>query len=550
MRLLNAKTKKLEEFFDKTIPKYAILSHTWGENEVTFRDFDGFLSPRKSIKIEGCCAQALKDRLDYVWIDTCCIDKSSSAELSEAINSMFAWYEKAEVCYVYLADVRSDEVVPEDKLSDFRKSRWFTRGWTLQELLAPKFLMFYNTSWKALGCLARGRGNGSTMAFYLSDITGIPEVYVSGSMELDTATVAMKMSWASRRETTRVEDFAYCLLGIFDVAMPMLYGEGTKAFIRLQEEIMKKDDDHTIFAWGYASTSGVLKGLAAYFARSPAAFAGCGKLRPYRWNSGKSSHHIITNQGLLIEMSVLQLVTGEYIGKLNCMEHLGYVIAIPLVQLYADDNMFYRPAAIRPGLVAHERFHAINKKPIYISSSMPRLIPCRAGIKLSSRFLNEVKVVETHPPNWDLSQGLFREAEAWNPIYQQQLLFLNCFDHKGVNFIVRIDYTFDNFYGFGDGDGSRAWPRTAKILAVLMPSIPADLSLLDVLVPGVELDKFLALQQSFIFERIEVSSDEIQICDNYTRRLQLQLNSSDKRTWEIDIVDVNDSSADPPMVST
>jgi hypothetical protein len=233
MRLLNAKTKKLEEFFDKTIPKYAILSHTWGENEVTVRDFGDFLGRRKSIKIDGCCAQVLKNRLDYVWIDTCCIDKSSSAELSEAINSMFAWYEKAEVCYVYLADVRSDEVDPEDEHSDFRKSRWFTRAWTLQELLAPKFLMFYNTSWKPLGRLAKEReyARGATMGLYLSDITGIPEVYVSGPTELDTATIAMKMSWASKRQTTRLEDFAYCLLGIFDVAMPMLYGEGTKAFV-------------------------------------------------------------------------------------------------------------------------------------------------------------------------------------------------------------------------------------------------------------------------------------------------------------------------------
>jgi hypothetical protein len=253
------------------------LSHTWGENEVTFRDFGGFFGRRRSIKIDGCCAQALKDHLDYVWIDTCCIDKSSSAELSEAINSMFAWYERAEISYVYLADVLSNEVVPQEEHSDFRKSRWFTRGWTLQELLAPKFLMVFNTSWKLLGHLARGREStrGSTIGLYLSDITGIPEAYVSGSIELDTAIIAMKMSWASTRQTTRVEDFAYCLLGVFDVAMPMLYGEGTKAFIRLQEEIMKKDNDHTIFAWGYVSTTGVPTRLAAYLARSPAAFAGC-----------------------------------------------------------------------------------------------------------------------------------------------------------------------------------------------------------------------------------------------------------------------------------
>jgi hypothetical protein len=538
MRLLNAKTKKLEEFFDKSIPKYAILSHTWGENEVTFRDFGGFLGRRKPIKIEGCCAQALKDRLDYLWIDTCCIDKSSSAELSEAINSMFAWYERAEVCYVYLADVRSNGVDPEDEDEDFRNSRWFTRGWTLQELLAPKMLMFYNTSWKLLGHLTRGRGStrGSTMGLYLSDITGIPEAYVSGSIELDKATIAMKMSWASTRQTTRIEDLAYCLLGAFDVAMPMLYGEGAKAFVRLQEEIMKKDDDHTIFAWGYGSTSGVPQGLAAYFARSPAAFSGCSEVRRYRRHGINSSHHVITNQGLLIEMCVLQLVTGEYIGELNCTHRVGHVIAIPLVKAYADDNIFYRPVAIRPAPVWSDMFHAIDKKSIYISSSMPRLVRWRAGIKFSRGFLNELKVVETHPPNWDLSQGLFWEEEVWKLIHQQQLLFLNCFNTKGVNFIVRIDYTFMDTF-----DGSWAMPQTAKILAGQMPSMPAKiLSLFEVLAPGVELDKFLALQQVFIFERIEVSSDERQICDSYPRRLRLQLNRSDRHEWEIDLVDVND----------
>jgi hypothetical protein len=411
--------------------------------------------------------------------------------------------------------------------------------------------MFYNTSWKPLGRLTKGReyARGTTMGLYLSDITGIPEVYVSGSTELDIATIAMKMSWASKRQTTRLEDFAYCLLGIFDVAMPMLYGEGTKAFVRLQEEIMKKDDDHSIFAWGYGSTSGVSEGLAAYFARSPAVFVGCGKLRRYRRNGSKSSHHIITNQGLLIEMSILQLVTGEYIGQLDCMEYLGVIIAIPLVKLYADDNIFYRSAAIRPGPVSPERFQGIDKRPIYISSSMPRLVRWRAGIKLSNVFLNELRVVETHPPNWDLSQGLFWESEDWigTAVDQQQLLFLNCFNNKGVNFIVRIDYTSVAF------DRDWRWPQTAKIAAGQMPSfMPAGiLSLFDALAPAVELDKVLVLQQSFIFERIEASSGESRISDRYTRRrMQLKLNQSDKHAWEIDLVDVNNTHVDPPMVLT
>jgi hypothetical protein len=123
MRLLNTRARKLEEFFGETIPKYAILSHTWVENEVTFKDIeqDGYKSG--SVKIDGC----LRSKETYVWIGTCCIDKSSSAELSEAINSMWSWYKKTVVCYVYLSDVPPGDV-PARKDSAFRKSRWFTRG--------------------------------------------------------------------------------------------------------------------------------------------------------------------------------------------------------------------------------------------------------------------------------------------------------------------------------------------------------------------------------------------------------------------------------------
>jgi len=147
--------------------------------------------------------------------------------------------------------------------SDFPRSRWFTRGWTLQELLAPKAITFYNTSWHELGNLIRGdyyyspsgrsawRSNHQQMKRLVSEITGIPRPYVGGYRPLNIASIAMKMSWASTRQTTRLEDIAYCLLGLFDVAMPMLYGEGMKAFTRLQEEIMKNEDDESLFAWWY-----------------------------------------------------------------------------------------------------------------------------------------------------------------------------------------------------------------------------------------------------------------------------------------------------------
>jgi hypothetical protein len=140
MRLLRAADLKLCESRDDEIPKYAILSHTWGAEEVTLRDMQNVCA--KDLlgykKLELCCQQAVRDDVRYAWVDTCCIDKSSSAELSEAINSMYQWYQAAHVCYAYLEDVPAD-----GQPSDMPRSRWFTRGWTLQELIAPQRVIFY-----------------------------------------------------------------------------------------------------------------------------------------------------------------------------------------------------------------------------------------------------------------------------------------------------------------------------------------------------------------------------------------------------------------------
>ncbi|PMD16890.1 hypothetical protein NA56DRAFT_730642, partial [Hyaloscypha hepaticicola] len=182
-------------------------------------------------KVTGCCAQAALDGWEYVWIDSCCIDKTSSAELSEAINSMFRWYKKAEVCYAYLSDVSSASDDPRNFPSQFSQSKWFTRGWTLQELLAPHYVDFFDQTWTWIG------SKGSLNAV-ISQITGIADLVC-----YKEASVAQKMSWASYRETTRIEDLSYCLLGLFGVHMPPLYGEGENAFMRLQREIMNTTDD-------------------------------------------------------------------------------------------------------------------------------------------------------------------------------------------------------------------------------------------------------------------------------------------------------------------
>ncbi|KAF2681715.1 HET-domain-containing protein, partial [Lentithecium fluviatile CBS 122367] len=254
MRLINASSIRLETFNDESkIPPYAILSHTWGNSEVTFQDLSSLVtSKRRShvlsstgyYKIVKTCEQALSEGLAYAWVDTCCIDKTSSSELSEAINSMFRWYKKAEACYAYLDDIdvifwdKSIDLIDE---KDLAKARWFTRGWTLQELIAPRKVVFYIKGWKCVG-------NKSSMKAKLARITGVNERSLTGF--LPNVRVAERMSWAAGRETTKGEDMAYCLMGIFDVNMPLMYGEGgEKAFIRLQEEIMKDSDDQSLFAW-------------------------------------------------------------------------------------------------------------------------------------------------------------------------------------------------------------------------------------------------------------------------------------------------------------
>ncbi|KAM0804570.1 heterokaryon incompatibility protein-domain-containing protein [Usnea florida] len=256
MRLLHTTTFRFEDFFDSNVPKYAILSHRWGNGEVTFQDFEiGKAETRPGfVKIKNCCSLAQSRGFEWVWIDTCCIDKKSSAELSEAINSMFRWYTEAEECYAYLADVPgTDKENRVDFPASFKQSQWFTRGWTLQELLAPSSVVFYDARWDRIGCKEELLGE-------ISEATGIGVQYLN---EMREASVATKMSWISKRQTSRSEDMAYCLLGLFDVNMPLLYGEGRKAFVRLEREIIKKSNDDSIFAWTSADAETITSGLLA-----------------------------------------------------------------------------------------------------------------------------------------------------------------------------------------------------------------------------------------------------------------------------------------------
>lgn len=271
MRLINTTSLELKNFIEEPtntrFPRYAILSHTWGDDEVTFQDIQNFNVAKKKAgfdKIAKCCEVALEEGLGWAWVDTCCIDKTSSTELTEAINSMFKWYECSTICYAYLNDVRgsgfdSKPVTPKVvERSDWTESRWFTRGWTLQELVAPFEVIVYDCDWKQLGTKRR-------LSRKLEKRTRIPEQVLLDPVARRDHSVAARMSWAGGRQTTRVEDRAYSLLGLFDINnMPLVYGEGQKAMSRLHQHIMDTRQDDTIFLGGLTSLDQDLGALSVY----------------------------------------------------------------------------------------------------------------------------------------------------------------------------------------------------------------------------------------------------------------------------------------------
>ncbi|ORY08491.1 heterokaryon incompatibility [Clohesyomyces aquaticus] len=239
-------TYSLDEYIGKNIPPYAVLSHTWGpdSDEVSFKDVRKGKGKSKAgyQKIHFCAKQAAADGLQHFWVDTCCIDKSSSAELTEAINSMFRWYQHSTKCYVYLADVSVKGLGANDLSramtwqtwrAAFQRSRWFTRGWTLQELLAPISVVFFSAEGEKLG-------DKHSLLQEIHDTSHVPPEALQGR-PLHKFSTGERMLWAAKRETKREEDAAYSLLGIFDIQIPLIYGEGReKAFMRLQRELERE----------------------------------------------------------------------------------------------------------------------------------------------------------------------------------------------------------------------------------------------------------------------------------------------------------------------
>ncbi|KAK4172638.1 heterokaryon incompatibility protein-domain-containing protein [Triangularia setosa] len=284
MRLLNTRTLASKQFCGRCLP-YAILSHMWEGEEVTHQDVRDKIPTLESQhgyrKIKEYCRIAAEQRLELVWIDTCCIDKTSNAELTESINFMYRWYQQAAACLIGLSDL---PVIGQVKV------QFYDKDWNLR---ATKY-----------GLIVK-----------LESITGIPADFLTGRASIRQISIADLMSWAANRQTTRPEDVAYCLLGVFGVKLPMIYGEGDNAFRRLQEEIILKSNDMTIFAWQHnnvgASPAQIPASRSPLLAHSPDNFSRPNKneiitilsMNNAAMSASTNSEYIVKNKGFCITSS-------------------------------------------------------------------------------------------------------------------------------------------------------------------------------------------------------------------------------------------------------
>ncbi|TFK88150.1 HET-domain-containing protein [Polyporus arcularius HHB13444] len=390
MRLLDTSTARFRHIDNANQAPYAILSHVWdhADGEQSLQDIlevheytqqtprDAAVATEAcppaltilSAKIRGCCVFARVNGYRYAWVDTCCIDRTSSAELSEAINSMYEWYSQATICYAFLEDV-DDSEDPRGPNSRFRRSKWFKRGWTLQELIAPAEVLFLSREWQILG-------TKDSLSDVIEEITGIDRDILTHGRSLDSVSVARRMSWAARRETTREEDEAYALMGIFGVHMPTIYGEGRKAFVRLQREILEHCPDQSIFAWGhiFADHTMIKAGFQVYtgpfptgpftsrqtwqpvstptedsclFASSPAAFVDSADITPLPLGIFSQRiclllsppHYTVTSYGVHIQLPVLVNSGARMftLAVLACQDASGHLVAL-MMHSVADTN--------------------------------------------------------------------------------------------------------------------------------------------------------------------------------------------------------------------
>lgn len=414
---------------DSSSPDYAILSHTWGKSQdnkdIIFDDipsretFARFLDEATQLKqwqeaidmkkagfskIINACRVARELELDYIWIDSCCIDKSKSAELNESINSMYSWYENSERCIVYLEDLDPD--------GDLRQCRWFKRGWTLQELVAPsRGVYFFDRNWNSFG-----QRSDTGLCESISSITGIDMDCLQGRANLTSLSISHKMSWAEGRETTRPEDRAYSLLGIFEVNMPLIYGEGgTKAFRRLQEEIARVSSDLSLFAWDPRAEGNA--GLDA-FASSPDNFAAYKDMVP----SYQSQHFTRTNKGIEMTAILWRVICDD--GRERLMLAIGKQkngkLDVGVILRKIGHNMYMRRGSMRP--FSDEQITSSTRRSTFylvsphVSTGYEHVLKMsrKSAILIPTTGLGNFHIERSAPEYaWDCEDRLFFNNSHW-----------------------------------------------------------------------------------------------------------------------------------------
>ena len=335
---------------------------------------------------------------------TVCIDKTNSAELTQAINSMFRWYADSTVCFTYLDDLapggQVQDTLQQSASIGFASCRWFTRGWTLQELIAPRNMKFYDSKWIC-------RGTKAELSAVLAFVTRIDQKFLCDNSALFSLPVATRMSWAARRQTTREEDMAYCLLGIFNINIPAIYGEGTKAFIRLQEEIARQTNDLTLFAWKQLDTVQLYRGI---FARSPDEFIDSWNIVP-NMDQQFNEEFSLTNKGIRINGDLSQSTRGDYFLGLGCSyahapdQQIGIYLKHHGAGLYARQLPHDLPVDKEPPAPASASIYI--EKCLDAAKSKTIEKGTRYGIRLRRGF-DDVVVTSAQPLHvWDRKNKLF-----------------------------------------------------------------------------------------------------------------------------------------------
>ncbi|CAI6338731.1 unnamed protein product [Periconia digitata] len=444
MRLINCHTFQIEEFPEHKKPRYAILSHTSKVPSIITKpasDVKEEVKVPESQIITKACDIALGHGCDYCWVDTVCVNRSDSGDWSEAVNSMFKWYQDATFCIAYLNDFEGiglsgesvgnanasfeskagldkeaeppaySEVDQTYSLANLGRCDWFSSGWTLTHLIAPRHVQFYDSQW-------RFYKEKREFATEISRITRIPvQVLKSANYNCHRYSVAEIMSWASRRRTDRIEDLSYCLFGLFDVNLPLIYGEGHKAFRRLQEEIIRTRADLSVFAWQSKIADKDLpphERIRGILARSPSEFSQASGI-PASIQS-RTPGFRMTNKGLQIDAAIgAGTPEALEIGflPLGCKRYIGEDLHWLGVFLMQSHGYVFR---VRCGELGTQPAEVMRNKKLLPSGESIQTTVLKDTTEISEETLNMLASTVPRNPFRVSSERLIRKAARNTPI--------------------------------------------------------------------------------------------------------------------------------------